>query len=177
MAEKERIGKGIHKTLTCQGAATFQGAVAFNGTVSPAGALSLPSTLTVTTTITQNGVTTARSIIPLAAVDTAGGIAAVANPFGANAAVTIILDVGTIATAACSVSCGVATNATTSSANLIDTLDVHTAAGTFSNLANPGTLGKAIQRCTSTQFVTVSKASGASAGIVGNLIVEWVKLS
>lgn len=119
--------------------------------------------------------------IPLVAgTDTAGGIVAWAIPTEYNTNGVLIndciIDVTTIATAACSVSIGVAANATTSSANLIDTLDVHSATGTFDNYTDKGTNGKSRQKFTSGKYVTVSTASGASAGLVGTLTIGYVPL-
>src|SRR5512146_2928977 len=62
----------------------------------------------------------------LAAVDTGGGVASWQNNTGQAVIVNRLeIDVTTVATGACSVSAGqTATSGTTSSANLIDTLDV-----------------------------------------------------
>ncbi len=116
--------------------------------------------------------------VALAAVDTGGGIVSWVNPeVGAIVVTGIVLDVTTVATAACSVSAGTTVvSATTSSANLIDTLDVHSATGAFSNFSNPGSGGKTLQRLAAGGWVTVSKASGASAGIVGNAYISYFVL-
>lgn len=106
--------------------------------------------------------------IAMVAADTAGGIAAWANPEGATIIVTnVILDVTTVATGACTVSAGVAANGTTLASNLISGQDVHSATGCFTSA------GKAA-RATSSQFVTVSTASGASAGLVGNVYIAYI---
>lgn len=113
----------------------------------------------------------------LVAVDTAGGAAAIANPEGVALAVKrLLLYVTTKSTAAGTVSAGIAANGTTSAANLIDTLDVGTAAGLFDNITNPGTNGKAGQLWGASQYLTVSKASGALAGLVGFVEVEYAIL-
>lgn len=112
--------------------------------------------------------------VPLAAVDTAGGIFAWANPESSAILVTrVVLDVTTVATAACSISVGQAANGTTSAANLIDTLDVHSAIGPFDNITDKGTNGKSRQKVAAGAFVTGSKASGASAGLVGFAYIEY----
>jgi hypothetical protein len=104
-----------------------------------------------------------------------GGIFAWANPeAGAIVVDRLTLDVTTVAAGACSVSVGQAANGTSSGANLIDTLDVHAATGTFDNLANPGAGGKMLQRVAAGAFVTGTKASGAPAGLVGNAYIEYL---
>lgn len=115
--------------------------------------------------------------VPLGVGTSGGGVFAWANPEPGPIAVNrVTLDVTTVASAAATVSVGQAANGTTSSANLIDTLDVRTAAGLFDNLKNPGTLGKASQRVAAGAFVTGSQASGAVAGLVGNAYIEYLKL-
>jgi hypothetical protein len=112
----------------------------------------------------------------LAAVDTAGGALSWQNTTGRDVMVTrALLNVTTKSTGAGTISVGqTATNGTTSSANLLDTLDVGTAAGLFSNLKNPGTLGKADQLVASGKWVTGSKASGGLAGLVGYAYICYV---
>lgn len=116
------------------------------------------------------------AVIPLVAgVDTGGGIVSWVNPEG----VAIIidraeLDVTTIATAACSVSVGTTVaSATTSVATLIDTCDVHSATGLFDNITEKGTNGKSRQKLAAGGWVTATSASGASAGLVGNLHLHY----
>lgn len=106
--------------------------------------------------------------VALADAATAGGVAAVANPFGAKAIITrFVIDVTTVATGAATVDAGVATNGTTSSDILIDGLNVNAAAGLFDNIENKGTNGKARQLWSATQYVTISQASGDVTGLVG----------
>lgn len=106
--------------------------------------------------------------VALADTTTAGGVAAVANPFGAKAFITaFIIDVTTVATASATVDVGVAANGTTSGDNLVDGLDVNTATGMFNNGDNPGTNGKVMQVWTSSQFVTISQATGDVSDLEG----------
>jgi len=113
--------------------------------------------------------------VALAALDTGGGVLAWQNP----EAVSIIIDriefdVTTKSTAASTVDVGTtATNATTSSDNLMDGLDVGTAAGVFDNLGDAGTNGKAKQKLAAGKWVTASKASGACAGLVGYAYIHY----
>ena len=86
----------------------------------------------------------------------------------------VALVVGTKTSAACSVDVGTtATNATTSSDNLIDSKDINAAAGTFTNIESAGTNGKSAQRLATGKWVTASKASGASAGLVGTYEIYY----
>lgn len=113
--------------------------------------------------------------VALAAVDTGGGVFSWQNPETADIIVRrLLLDVTTQSTGACTVDAGTtATSATTSSDNLIDGKSV-AAAGTFDNLGDAGTNGKARQRLASGKWVTGSVASGASAGLAGYAYVEYV---
>lgn len=112
----------------------------------------------------------------LAALDTGGGVLSLANPEGADVIVTrLILDVTTAATAAGTVDAGIAAGATTSSDNLIDGQDVNAAIGTFGNIDDQGTNGQSVQKWGSAQFLTVSKASGACAGLVGYAYIEYIR--
>lgn len=113
----------------------------------------------------------------LSAGEAAGGVLSLANPEGADLIVTrLILDVTTPATAACTVDAGIAANGTTSSDNLINGLDVNTAAGVFDNLEDKGVNGKARQKWSSSEYLTISKASGAAAGLAGYAYVEYVRV-
>jgi len=112
--------------------------------------------------------------VALAAVDTAGGVLAWANPESVTVFVTrVIFDVTTKATAACTVDVGVAANGTTSNDALMDGLDVGTAAGTFDNIENQGTNGKSTGKVAVGSYVTGSVASGASAGLVGFAYITY----
>ena len=112
----------------------------------------------------------------LAAKDTGGGIFAWANPEAGEILVEhVALKVTTKTTGACSVDVGTtATNATTSSDNLIDGQDINAATGTFTNTANGGTNGKSAQRLAAGKWVTASVvAGGASAGLVGTYEIYY----
>jgi len=85
----------------------------------------------------------------------------------------VTLDVPTVATAACTVEVGTDSSATGASANLIDGLDVHSASGIFDNLGNGGTNGKTCQKLAAGDYVTGSVASGASAGLVAVVFVQY----
>jgi len=113
---------------------------------------------------------------PLAAVGTAGGVAAIANPVGRNVLISRAqLLINTATAGACTVSVGTAANGTTLSANLIDGANANAAAPVhYDNISNPGTLGKPSQLWGATQYVTVSQASGAIAGIAGYVYIHYM---
>jgi hypothetical protein len=113
--------------------------------------------------------------VALAGAAIHGGVQAWQNPEGAAIVINrVTVDATTKSTAAGTLSVGAtATSATTASANLIDTLDVGTAAGTFDNLQNPGTNGKQLQRLAGGKWVTFGEASGNVTGLVGSLFVEY----
>lgn len=113
--------------------------------------------------------------IALAAADAAAGVVSLLNPEGVDLLVTrLVLDVTTAATAACTLDAGTAATAILSD-NLIDGLDVNAAAGVFDNGGSAGVNGKQVIRWESDGYLTVSVASGASAGLVGNAYVEYIR--
>lgn len=107
-----------------------------------------------------------------------GGVFSWQNPESTSIIIDrIFLNVTTAATAAATVDVGTtATNATTSSDNLIDGLDVNTAAGLFDNITDKGTNGKSRQLLASGKWVTASQASGAVAGLVGYAYISYFKV-
>lgn len=114
--------------------------------------------------------------VALAALETAGGVLALENPEGEDLIVTrVILDITTKSTGASTVDVGIAADEETSADNLMDGLDVGTAAGVFDNIENQGTNGKATVKWSASQVLTISKASGNVAGLVGNAYVQYVR--
>lgn len=114
--------------------------------------------------------------VALADADAGGGVLSLANPEGVDLFVTrVVLDVTTAATAACTVDAGCGASASTKYDTLIDGLDVNTAVGTFDNIENQGTNGKSVVRWESDQYLTISKATGAAAGLVGNAYIQYVR--
>ncbi len=116
--------------------------------------------------------------VALATADTAGGVFGWQNP-ESNAIIVVraVIDLTTKSTSACTVDIGSAANATTSSDDLLDGLDVNAATGVFDNIADKGTNGKEKQRVDAkggtTDHVTASKATGAAAGLVGNAYIFY----
>lgn len=113
------------------------------------------------------------AVVSLSAVDAAGGVFAW-TPGAAAIIQRVFVDVTTKSTGACTVDIGVAANGTTLSDSLIDGLDVGTGTGLFDNFSDEGSNSSPFQRCGATQFVTGSKASGAAAGLKGNVYIEYV---
>lgn len=114
----------------------------------------------------------------LAAVDTGGGVFAWQNPETGYILVQhVVMNVTTKTSGACTVDVGTtATNATTSSDNLIDGKDINAATGIFTNDESAGTNGKAFKRLATGKWVTGSVASGASAGLVGTYEIYYTVL-
>lgn len=111
----------------------------------------------------------------LADADTGGGVLSLANPEGVDVLITrLIINVTTVATAACTVDAGVAAAATTSADDLIDGLDVNGATGCFDNIDDQGTNGQSVLAWDSDQYLTISMKTGAAAGLVGDAYVEYV---
>jgi hypothetical protein len=118
------------------------------------------------------------AIVPLAAVDTGGGLFSWQNPEGVAIAITgIEIDVQTPSSGACTGDFGTATaSGTTSSDNLVDGLDL-SVAGLYNNVEEKGANGKSKQRLASGKWVTGSKATGASSGLVGFAYIHYFTLS
>jgi len=114
--------------------------------------------------------------VALAALDAAGGVLSLANPEGVDLIVErLIVDVTIKSTAACTVDAGIAANGTTLNDTLIDGLDVGTAVILADNIENQGTNGVSAKKWTTSQFLTISKATGAAAGLVGSAYIEYVR--
>lgn len=111
----------------------------------------------------------------LNASDTAGGVFSFTNNTSFDMYVgRVIIDVTTASSAACTIAIGTnATSTATSSNNLIDGLSV-AATGVFNNGNNGGTAGKEAQKLAAGDFLTGSVASGASSGLVGTVLVEYI---
>lgn len=118
-------------------------------------------------------------VVPLAALDTAGGVLSWKNDLSDDIAIVgLDLDIKTKSTAACTLDGGTTpTSAATSSDNLIDGVDVGTAAGYFNNVDEKGTNGKSRQRLAAGKWLNISKASGAAAGLVGFAYIRYIILS
>lgn len=158
----------FNEAVTYEDAQTFNEAAAFNETVAMAKA----------PTIDGNQVEQVAKVA-LAALDTGGGVLAWANPEAVSIIITgIFLNVTTKSTGACTLDVGTtATDATTSSDNLLDGVDVGTAIGLFDNVTEKGTNGKSRQLLATGKWITASKASGNAAGLVGFAYIRYVRLT
>ena len=117
---------------------------------------------------------TVKSIPLTGGTDTGGGLGAWQNTTGYPVFAGVVLYVPTagLATAACSAEVGMtATSATTAATNLITSQDVHAAqVAVWSAIAN-------WQIVANGKWITVSTASGASAGLAGTLYVAFITLT
>jgi len=111
-----------------------------------------------------------------AATTTAGGDAlGLANPEGVEIFVTrLVLDITTPATGVANVDAGIAADATTSADNLIDEVDVGSAAAIFDNIDDQGTNGQSILSWGADEYLTVTP-SATLAGLVGKYYVEYIR--
>jgi hypothetical protein len=115
------------------------------------------------------------------AATTDGAIGAVLNPEGVDVLITrCILYVGTQSTGAANLSCGVAATATTAASDIINALAVGGATGKYYN-------GQAVQVTAKTEVSAPAvwsagkyinfTGSASTAGLVGTLYVEYVRVS
>lgn len=105
-------------------------------------------------------------------VTTGGGLAAIANKWGAEVVIVrCALQRTTKSTGAAAADIGVAADATTSSDILIDGVALGATEATEDNVSDGGTNGKARQKWGSTQFVTMTGAAD-STGLVAKLWIE-----
>ncbi len=116
--------------------------------------------------------------VALAAADTGGGVFSWVNPeTTAIIVTTVLLDVTTQTSGACTVDVGMtATSATTSADNLIDGRSLASAAGTYDNIEDQGTNGTSRQKVAVGKWVNGSVASGASAGLVGYAYISYLRI-
>lgn len=110
----------------------------------------------------------------LATVATAGGGGSWANPTsGSIRIISVQVDITTFTSGACTLDIGVAADATTLSATLIDGLNPATAVQVADSSADAGTGGGTGRTMTSSQYITVSEASGAIAALAGTVYVTY----
>lgn len=101
-----------------------------------------------------------------------------ANPeAGAILILRVIVDITTVATAACTLDIGItASSATTSSDTLLDGIDVNTAIGVFdsmNSLLDSAANAKA-QKLASGKWITFDEKTGDATGLVGTAYIEYV---
>ena len=112
----------------------------------------------------------------LAASDAAAGVFSWLNETGLDVFVTrVVIEITTATSGACTVDVGQAASAA-SSDNLLDGLNAN-ATGESDNVQNAGTSGDKVgKKVADGEYVTASKATGATAGLVGNYYIFYVPL-
>ena len=110
----------------------------------------------------------------LVASDAAAGVFSWQNTTGLDVFVTrVVIEVTTASSGACTVDAGQAATAV-SSDNLLDGLNAN-ATGESDNVQQAGTNGDKVgKKVAADEFVTASKATGATAGLVGNYYIFYV---
>lgn len=107
------------------------------------------------------------------AATTGGAILAWANPDIVPIIIDRVeIDVLTKSTGAANISVGIAADATTSSANLIDTYAIGSTEKVVNNVDDKSTNGKSVQKMSLTQFLTIT-GSATTAGLVANVYVHY----
>lgn len=113
--------------------------------------------------------------LPLATSDAAAGLVSWQNPYGIAVVVEILIDLTTSATGAHTADFGQAATAVLSD-TLVDGVDLGTAAGLFSSSDDQGTNGRTFRRIAAGEFVTGSTATGTAAGLVGNVLIRFLRV-
>lgn len=88
----------------------------------------------------------------------------------------VLLNVTTIATAACTLDIGYSTTTLTTSDTFLDGVDVNAAAALFDSMnagLDTGTNAFA-QKAASGKFITVDEKTGNATGLIGTIIVEYI---
>lgn len=121
--------------------------------------------------VSVNGPWTRTRRVDLATSDAAGGLAAVQNTTGhdliASAMVRVFTPVVGLAA-----DVGVSASSSSSSDTLMDGVPL-SSAGVRSSYDDGGASGRALRLWPAGEWVTASTSSGASAGLVARLLVEW----
>lgn len=113
----------------------------------------------------------------LGELDTGGGVASLLNPEGADVLITrMVILVTTVADAACTLDAGPAAAATTLDDTVIDGLDVNGATGVFDNIKNKTGNGLESVIWEDDEYFTISKKTGAAAGLVGTYYIQYIRV-
>ena len=111
--------------------------------------------------------------LPLAALDTKGGVVSILNPFGFDVLILrAVINVTTKSTGACTLDIGIDADGSTGDDTLLDGLDVGTAVILADNIITPGTNGLGVAQWDDDEYVVASMASGAAAGVAGYLYLD-----
>ena len=119
--------------------------------------------------------------VALTSADTPGGILAWQNPESNPIVVVRLVIVRTTkSTVICTADFGTASDGAARADNLLDGVDVGAAAAIKDNIEDKGTNGKARQRLDArggaTDYITGSKATGAAAGLAGNVYIFYYEV-
>jgi hypothetical protein len=114
-------------------------------------------------------------VVDLAALDTGGGVLSWQNPeVNRDIYLTVLdVDVTTKSTGVSTVDAGVSTSATGSDDGIFDGIDTGTAAVKIS-MKNDTQAVVPFIKVAAGSYVTISKATGAVAGLVGQAIIGYV---
>ena len=114
----------------------------------------------------------------LTASDAAGGVLSEENSYGSDLVVLrVVIMVTTGASdSAVRVDIGTASDATTSSDNLIDDLNVSDI-GLYDNLDDKGSNGNTVLKWGSGQFINASRVAGATSGLVGTYAIQVIDMN
>lgn len=114
----------------------------------------------------------------LTASDSGGGVFSEQNTYGSD---LVVLRVVVMVTSAASdssvrVDIGTADGATTSSDNLLDDLNVSDV-GLYDNLDDKGSNGNTVLKWGASQYITASRAAGATSGLVGTYAIQVIDMN
>ena len=114
----------------------------------------------------------------LTASDAAGGVLSEENSYGSDLVVLrVVIMVTTGASdSAVRVDIGTASDATTSSDNLIDDLNVSDT-GLYDNLDDKGSNGNTVLKWPSGKFINASRVAGATSGLVGTYAIQVIDMN
>ena len=117
-----------------------------------------------------------KAIAAITATTFAGGeILGLANPEGEDLIITrFIFDVTTEATGGADADAGIAADATTSADDLLDGVDVGSAAALFDNIKDQAGNGEEAVAWDSDEYLTITPSASA-AGLVGNVYIEYIR--
>ena len=114
----------------------------------------------------------------LTASDSGGGVFSEQNTYGSDLVVLrVVIMVTTEASdSAARVDIGTASGATTSSDNLLDDLNVSDV-GLYDNLDDKGSNGNTVLKWGASQYITASRAAGATSGLVGTYAIQVIDMN
>ena len=115
----------------------------------------------------------------LAASDAVAGVFQLENTYGSDLVVDrAIIHITTATAGACTIDIGVASDGVTSADNLLDGID-GTSTGATDNIKSmdDGSNGRSVMTWRSGEFINASRATGATAGLVGFFAIHAIDLT